>query len=274
MDERKGERSIVWNDWHEFGIEYGFSLRGGGVSQPPFQSLNLGLHVGDQIDDVVENRRRLCVEIGVPFESWTIAEQVHGTNVHHVRAENRGKGRVSREDAIPDTDALICNQTNLLLTAVFADCVPIWFLDRKQKAIAIAHAGWRGTVAGVSTETIFNMQRIFGTDLNDLQVKIGPSIGGCCYEVDHLVAESVYQTIEGWPKKIKDTIILQGNRSDRWYLDLKVLNRQIMIERGVPSANIRQSTACTSCDTRRFFSHRAEQGRTGRMAAWIIRKSE
>lgn len=244
------------------GLSAGFTSRIGGVSKAPLDELNCALHVGDDPAAVRENRRRVALAAGFAPQAWTCAEQVHGSRVHVVRAEERGAGFASRETAIAGADALVTDRADILLIAFYADCVPIFMLDPDSRAIALVHAGWRGTALNIVSRTAETMQRVFGSRPERLLAAVGPAIGACCYEVDRHVVEQI-----GAPAPARKA-------NGRYMLDLKDINRQFMIRAGLLPINIEVSGYCTSCSTDRFFSHRAENGRTGRMAAWIGWRNE
>lgn len=239
------------------GVRAGISLREGGVSAPPRDSLNCALHVGDEPDRVLENRRRLSRAAGFAPEDWTCGEQVHGSRVEVVTAADRGAGRLDRETAFADTDALITREPGVMLAAFFADCVPLIFYDPENRAAGIAHAGWRGTARNVAAETVKAMGEQFGTRPENLLAAIGPSIGPCCYEVDDTVVRQI------------GIISPDRKANGRYMLDLKEANRQFMIKAGLGPNHIEVSGYCTCCRTDLFFSHRGEGGTTGRMAAFI-----
>lgn len=262
-----GVRLLRIADWDERfpWLSAGFTTRVGGVSAPPWASLNVGLHVGDDDGDVAENRRRVAEAAGFGFEAWTCAEQVHGCEVAVVRASEAGAGRLSRADAIPSKDALVTDAPGLMLNAFYADCVPLWFVDPANRAVGLAHAGWRGAVADVAGETVRAMARAFGTVPSDVHAAVGPSIRGCCYEVDDAVAQHIPA----------DSGALKRSASPgRYLLDLAIFNRQKLTEAGIMPNRIEINQYCTGCRTDLFFSHRRENGRTGRMTAWIARKGQ
>ena len=248
------------------GLTAGFTLRGGGVSEAPWRSLNTALHVGDDPEHVIRNRRKVADALGWDFEAWTCAEQVHGNRVHVVTRMDRGKGRESRETAIPGADALITDEPDVLLTMFFADCVPLYFYDPDTNALGLAHAGWKGTVADVAGATVRAMAETYGTRPHRLLAAIGPSIGACCYEVDDAVLRHVRPLEDG-------ERFANPTAESRAKLNLKQLNRHLMIKAGILASRIEMSSWCTSCRTDLFFSHRAENGSTGRMMSWLGRKS-
>lgn len=246
-------------------ITAGFAGRNGGVSPAPYRSLNLGLHVGDDPAAVVENRQRLALAAGVPLPSWIYGEQVHDCQVQLVSAHHAGRGTLSREDAFPAKDAFVTNERGIVLAALFADCVPLYFLDPEHSAAGLAHGGWRGTVLGIASRTVQAMSRQFGTRPQAVRAAIGPSIGACCYEVEEGLISRIGTELgmEGEP------YFNPGPEQGKFMLNLQEINRKLMIEAGILPQHIEMSKLCTGCNPNRFFSHRMEQGRTGRMAAWI-----
>jgi YfiH family protein len=252
------------------GLTAGFSGRAGGVSSAPWNSLNIGLHVGDKKGDVIENRKLLTEDIGWPFEAWTCAEQIHGAAVHQVREGDRGRGRSSMKDTIQGCDGIMTDVEGILLTSFYADCVPLYFFDPEHRAVALAHAGWRGTVGGIAAETVRRMSEAYGTRPERLIAAIGPSIGECCYEVDGQVIAEVEALMNrlGLSETLALTCMIP-EASGKARLNLKELNRQIMIKAGILPTRIELSKWCTGCRVDLFFSHRMEGGKTGRMASWI-----
>lgn len=251
---------LTISEWEAEGIQIGFSTRWGGVSQSPYSSLNLGLHVGDNPENVRVNR-------GLWFKEWdsdgsdvTLGEQVHGTRIHWVSESDAGRGSQSLDSVIPGVDALVTTST-LGLMAFFADCVPVYFYHPKLQAVAIAHAGWKGTVGKIVLNTLEQFCNI-GGDPAECWVALGPSIGPCCYEVDERV-------ITGFQEGFQDAPFLEPVKPGHAMLDLWIANQVILREAGVPQENIWVAEICTSCHTDSFFSHRKEGPRTGRMAGWI-----
>ncbi|GIP48151.1 laccase domain protein [Paenibacillus sp. J53TS2] len=252
------------------GISVGFTGRSGGVSEPPYDRLNLAYHVGDEPLHVLENRRRLSEALGFSPEGWTCGEQVHGSAVAVVRAEDRGKGYLDRSSAFQETDGLVTNVPGILLTSFYADCVPLYFVDPVQRVVGLAHAGWKGTVRHIAAEMIETMERKFGSQRSEIRTAIGPSIGGCCYEVDEAVMEKVREALpdEGGSAKEKP-YASASDHAGKTMLNLKELNRIIMIKAGILPTHIECTRWCTSCHPEYFYSYRAQGGVTGRMASWI-----
>ncbi|MFX3636303.1 MAG: peptidoglycan editing factor PgeF [Candidatus Pristimantibacillus sp.] len=273
----KGPSLFLLSSWvdRDERLTAGFTGRDGGVSAAPWTSLNLGLHVGDSEADVIQNRQLLAESIGWPFDTWTSGEQVHGNAVHEVTSADRGKGRLSRASAIADTDALMTNVPDVLLASFYADCVPLYFYDPEHDAIALAHAGWKGTVLEIAAKTVQAMTEKFGTRPEVLLGAIGPSIDDCCYEVDGKVIEKLKPLLTSLQENehFSTDLMMKMVENGKAMVNLKQINRHIMIKAGILPIHIELSQWCTGCSGEQFFSHRMEGGMTGRMASWIgIRK--
>ncbi|ASS75842.1 hypothetical protein CIG75_13200 [Tumebacillus algifaecis] len=233
-----------------------FTTRNGG---------NLGLHVGDDPQRVIENREGIATELGVPLDAWVAGNQVHGSTVTVVTAKEKGRGARAQEDLLPDTDALITDVPGVALSTYAADCVPILFADDKRGAVGAAHAGWKGTVAKIAAKTVVAMKEEYGCDPAQLVVRIGPSIGPCCYEVDGAVVQGVRENFG----ELAD-LLLTPNENGRWQFDLWKANEQALLEVGVLPMHILREDRCTSCGVETYFSYRKEQGKTGRHAGVIV----
>lgn len=259
----KNEQYFLIEDWSSESLLAGFTTRNGGVSTRDFASLNVGLHVNDKHGDVCENRGIVTNLLGFSLESWVGAEQTHGKRVERVRIAHKGRGATNYETSLKDTDGFFTTQSGLLLTLCYADCVPLYFYSPKDHAVGIAHAGWQGTVKGIGKEMI----QVFsdeGIDVKDIKVVVGPSICENCYIVDDRViglVQNILEDVEENPYNL-----ISGNQ---YHLNLKELNKRIIMNSGIPEDNIRVSKLCTSCDDTLFFSHRRDQGSTGRMMSFI-----
>ncbi|AZR73024.1 multicopper polyphenol oxidase [Anoxybacter fermentans] len=247
-------------------VVHGFSTRIGGVSNPPFITLNLAFHVGDDPKAVIENRKRFCQVLGLQLKDLTAGEQVHGDKIRVVTGKDRGSGAFEYDTAFPCTDGFITNEPGVVLSSYYADCVPLYILDPIQKAVGLAHAGWKGTVKRIGARIIEAMSKNFGTRAEDCLIGIGPSIGPCCYEVDEHVINPLRVEFPYWEE------LVEVKENGRWNLNLWEINRRVFIETGVKPEQIETSGLCTSCRTDLFFSYRAEGGKTGRMASIIMLK--
>lgn len=239
------------------------TTRHGGVSQPPHGTLNMSFARPDDPAAVVENRRRVFRALEIMPERVVQAGQVHGNAVLVVDDQHAGRGALSRATLLsPPADALVTNTPDVYLLACFADCVPLLFFDPVRQAVGVAHAGWQGTVKQIGAATVHKMHEAFGTDPADLHVVIGPSAGACCYNVWPHVADTIKAAFPDDP----DILIERNGETmcDLWTANVATLQRS-----GVPHDQIEVSALCTICNADRFFSHRADDGQTGRFAAII-----
>lgn len=248
--------------WQEQGAQMVFTARGGGGSRPPYHSLNLGLHVGDVDEVVLENRRRMMKIFEAGLEDMVSCQQVHGNAVGVVKAEQRGQGAMSDQTSITGLDGMITDQPGLILATFYADCIPLLFFDPARQVVATAHSGWKGTYLRIAEKTVAAMVKKMGSCLENIQVFVGPGIGACCYRIQ---SELLYKVIDGF-SDFSD-IIYEDEVGYTW--DLKATNEQILMGAGIPADNIITCPLCTACDAGRFFSYRRDGGVTGRMGAAI-----
>jgi YfiH family protein len=246
-------------------VTCGVTSRAGGLSNGAFESLNLGMRTGDDYDAVVDNRAQLSLITSAFPDLLTFGQQVHGASVAVVTGDLIGSGAGDADAAIPDTDAMVTNIPDAPLVVLVADCCPVAFFDPVARAVGIAHAGWRGTAAGIVAETINNMTAEFGSDPADIIAGIGPSIGPCCYQV----GEEVVDQLEAVYPHLVDRVF-DRTRGEKPYFDLWQANRLIMNGAGLPDSNIETAGLCTVCHKDTFFSHRADGGNTGRFGALIM----
>ncbi|WP_100373279.1 peptidoglycan editing factor PgeF [Bacillus sp. FJAT-45037] len=242
----------------------GISTRDGGVSQPPFSSLNMGFHVQDNEQDVRENRVRLARKLRMPLERWVSSEQIHEATIQKISHQEKGLGATTLETAIKGTDGLYTRENGILLTSLYADCVPLLFFAPKHQAVGLAHAGWKGTVASIGPKMIDAWVNDEQIPIEDIKVAIGPCISGEAYEVDERPVEAVCKICP----LAEEKNIFYPNNQGRYQLDLRKLNQELLINQGVKKENILISTICTASDER-MYSYRAESGLTGRMMSYI-----
>jgi polyphenol oxidase len=253
------------------GISHGISTRHGGVSDPPYQSLNLGFSTPDDEARVAENRRRFATALGIAPDLLVSAHLTHGTDVAVFRADSPAswprewlpvRAGSARFCWVFETDGVVSNAPDLTFFLTAADCTPILFWDRVRGVIGAAHAGWRGTARGISGNVISAMASSFGSNPADVVVGIGPSMGPCCYTVGHEVVDTFSES------GISPVLVAEHGAIR---LDLWESNRKQLVDAGVPFDSIEIMGLCTGCHVSDFFSHRAEGGRTGRMACAIGR---
>lgn len=256
------ETFLTIEKWQELDptLKVGFSTRQGGISQGAFNSLNLGLHVSDKKAKVLNNREILAKNLSIPLNYWVSGAQVHGAQIKVVNQNQRGQGSIDISSSIPKVDGLITKDRNVLCTAFFADCVPLYFFDPQLGYIGIAHAGWRGTALGIA-EVMVNKFRDLGVRVENLLVAIGPAISQTKYEVDRVVIEQIPQ------KYLNITNCLQ--QDNRFLLDLQQLNSEILLQSGILRHNISRTNYCTYSADDLFFSYRRDKGKTGRMLGFI-----
>ncbi|MBN1259578.1 MAG: peptidoglycan editing factor PgeF [Anaerolineae bacterium] len=253
---RHQHNGLVWYEFTEPPQEFRHALltRIGGVSEGHCASLNLGSTVRDDPDAVVENHRRAFQAFGVTRDQIVSPYQVHGNHVARV-------GRTDGGSVIAATDALICQEPGVALLLRFADCAPVLFYDPIHRAIGLAHAGWRGVVAGIVPATIQAMQTAFDTASEDLWAGIGPAIGPEHYAVGPEVVEAISATLAPETQ-------VAPQREGQWFLDLpKAVEAQLRLA-GVQQ--IARSGLDTAGNTDEWYSHRAEAGRTGRFGVLVM----
>ena len=222
-------------------------------------TLNLALHVGDDVEKVLRNRKAFAEAVGVDANRFTTCQQVHGSKVVQVTKELVGSGAKDFTNTVADTDALITNLPDVPLMLFYADCVPVLLADLETGAIGLAHAGWRGTVANIGAKTLATMGEAFGTKPENVLAAIGPSIGACCYEVDDFVRDQASGYEEFFAPK----------GGGKYQLDLWGMNAKQLQDGGVLTENITVAGICTNDNVELFCSYRAEQGKTGRMGVCL-----
>ncbi|MBY6036174.1 peptidoglycan editing factor PgeF [Fictibacillus nanhaiensis] len=263
-------KHIALHSWQEENprIVAGFTTRDEGYSPMPFLSLNMGFHVNDDPVAVQKNRKSFAEEIKFPVQYWVGTKQVHGTDIVQIRKEDRGQGSLDFETAIPDADGIYTKEADVLLTSLYADCVPLYFYSPKHELIGLAHAGWRGSVGKIGPKMIQIWCEKESVNEEEIKIAIGPSIASCCYEVDDTVIKEVKAALGN----TAEPTVFMENEAGRYQLNLQRFNEILFIQSGILPENITISNQCTSCENDVFFSHRKEVGKTGRMMSFIGRK--
>jgi YfiH family protein len=242
-------------------VVQGFSTRLGGVSTGDCATMNFSVSRGDTEENVRENYRRMGKAMGFSPERLVLSWQTHTTNIRMVTEEDAGKG-FCRERDYRDIDGLMTNVPGIPLVTLYADCVPLFFLDPVKKVIAASHSGWRGTAAGMGRCTVKRMEEAYGCDPGDILAAIGPSICGNCYEIGPDVA----QFFAGEFLRSSQT------KPGKYQLDLQAANRRILEEAGVQPEHIIVGDICTCCNKELLFSHRGSMGHRGNMAGFLMLK--
>jgi YfiH family protein len=270
-------------------LVHGFSTRPGGTSKCyGGGNLNLGYTKEDSRESVEKNRSRFLLALGAmeqrrPWPLITL-KQIHSDVIHIVRTQVPGQLA---------GDGLVTNVPQIVLAVQTADCFPVLLVDQKNRAVGAFHAGWRGTVKRIVEKGLGVMQHAYGTQPQDVHVAIGPGIRECCYEVGEEVRsqfesqfaydrELFRELYSPDPVRQKYPLLFMnmrppghGDESTKLHLDLAEANRRQLLSAGVPESQISVLKHCTSCNRKKFFSHRAEKGTTGRMMAVVaIRKPD
>lgn len=223
------------------------STRLGGVSQGCFESMNLGFSRGDNKDHVLKNYQLFCGALDVPFESLVLSSQWHHNNILKVTNDHLGMG-IHRDRSYTDVDGLETRDSNIPLVTFYADCVPIYFYDTVKKKIAMTHAGWRGTASGIVKDLI-DLWVSEGSLTENIKTAIGPAVCKSCYEVTE-------EVVKAMPYDISTKHYDYYPDKDRYHIDLKGLNKDILLSLGILDKNIEVTDLCTKCQPELFFSHR------------------
>jgi hypothetical protein len=247
MEWREGE-GTRWLQAAMPGATAAFSTRVGGVSEPPFDGLNLGVFTEDEQDAVVENRRRLAAALGFPPDRIAIGRQVHGAELKIHSGPQTPNPFFAPGGPVPEVDGHVSAEPDLALLVFVADCVPVALAG--PGGVAMLHCGWRGLAAGIVAKGV--------ESIGATNAAIGPSIGPCCYEVGEEVLDAFADLGDG---------IGSGSM-----LDLPEVARRLLLEAGVE--RVETAGLCTSCEPGLFFSHRRDDGRTGRQAGLVWRDGE
>jgi len=253
---------LRWDDAFAWRACVAVTTRHGGVSRPPYDSLNLGLHVGDRGEDVVTNRDRAARSVGMSLDELVFARQIHGTAVTRVGPKQAGRGSRSEADALADTDILVTTSPDIALVIMVADCVPIALLDPEARVIAAVHAGWRGTAGGAVRAALAAMFEA-GARPERVRAYLGPAVEPQRYQVGDEVRNALARAVE--PASLDDGVA-RPDGPGHWLVDLVAANRQQLCAAGLRLEAITESGMNTSDPN--LFSDRAERpcGRFGLLA--------
>jgi len=231
-----------------------FTTRHGGISKTPFDSLNLAFHVNDNPTDVHQNHLLLAKELGYEAEKLIYMRQIHSDSIVIV-------DEMMDFNSPPECDALISNRPHVPLMVMSADCTPILMYDSTHNAIAAIHAGRAGALNEILPKTLEAMKAEYGTTSDTVMIFLGPSIQGCCYEVNETIAR---ETVE---KGYSDALRREDTKV---FLDVNTILLLQLHSLGVKKENIEVVNHCTSCQCDTYFSYRADAHHTGRIAGVII----
>jgi hypothetical protein len=240
-------------------VRHAIFTRQGGVSEKPWDTLNLGGTVGDDPQHVQKNRHRVFEALGLNINSLYDVWQVHSADI--VCTDQPRPERTTHLKA----DAILTDRPGVTLFMRFADCVPLLLFEPKRGVIGLVHAGWKGTVSRIAERAVLTMHQQYGSSPKDILAMIGPSIGPDHYEVGQEVIYQVQSTFGPHAERLLTKY--NGERSGRLHLDLWAANQQVLLDAGV--RQIEMSGICTACQLDDWYSHRAESGRTGRFGALV-----
>ena len=260
------ENGICWEEstlLAEAGLRHGVTGRSGGVSEAPFQSLNLGLHVDDRTQDVLENRRRLMAVLNCDLPQLTTARQTHEDHIIAVGQTEIGRGAGSYADAFPHTDALMTNLPGVPLMMCVADCVPVILFDPVKSVCAVVHDGWRGTAQRLAAKTVLAMQLAYGSKPKDILAYIGPSISKAHFEVSEDTAMTFQNLGPAYGACTE-------HQEGIWRVDLWKANHLLLTDAGLVPEHIETTTSCVFDQADKFSSYRRDGGHTGRMGAFAV----
>ena len=240
-----------------------FTTRFGGVSEGILSSMNIAIKEGEQPENVEQNLSILASALDFGLENLVCTRQIHSDIVRVVtRADHVS---VFHRD-YPECDGIVTNDPGTALMIYTADCTPLLFHDPVTGAVGAAHAGWRGTAAGIAAKTVEAMVREFGCDPKNIRAAIGPNIGYCCFETDRDVPDAMVAALG---EAAKPFIRPNG---DKYYVNLKEINALWLRKAGV--AQIEISDACTVCQSDVYWSHRVTRGERGSQGAIIVCKEK
>ena len=248
----------------ERGVLNCFTSRVGGVSEKPFDTLNMSFsRPTSRAEDVLRNYTILCGALGISVEQLVLVNYCHGDGVELVGRKERGNG-VLYPNRLPECDAIMTNDPGTALLTIHADCTSFIVFDPVKRAIAAAHAGWKGTILKIGAKTIARMAETFGSDPADCIVGIGPNIGFDKFEVDLPVVEQFREQFAGHEG------IIRSKPNGKYLIDLSACAVIQFKEAGVREENITVSGCCTYSDPDRFFSYRRDGRSSGSMAEILM----
>ncbi len=236
------------------GVSALFTTRHGGVSKAPYTTANLAFHVGDNPVDVLHNHDLLATSLDYRRNSLIHMRQIHSDNIVIIDESHTF-------DNPPECDALITNHRSTPLMVMSADCTGILLYDPIQKAIGAVHAGRAGALNQILPKTIQKMADAFGSHCTDLHIVLGPSIHGCCYEINETIAIETQK--QGYPQALQ-------RENGKIFLDVNTILLQQLQELGITPERIEVIDHCTSCRCDEYFSYRADKQHTGRIAGVIM----
>lgn len=242
------------------GLVAGFTTRNGGVSRAPYNSLNLGFNTADLLAHVEGNRSTFCRAFEVPQNQLLTVNQVHGNDLLVIDESNPDLSHFLKVEV----DGVVTDQPGIMLGILVADCFPVLLWDAEKQVVAAVHVGWRGAASGILKKAVTAMTQHFHCAVEQIQVAVGPGIGAHRFEVDRPVRDAFRQGSGFWDE-ISNEVSL-----GHWQVDLGLSCRLQLEQAGLSPARIEGATECTCCHQELFFSHRRDEGTTGRQLGFIM----
>lgn len=237
-------------------VKHCFTTKRGGVSKDEYAEMNLRLNCSDDINNVRQNFKIISDTIGIDYKKLVFSNQVHEDNIYTVTKNDIGKG-LTYPVELKSADGLICAYSGVPIVTFYADCVPLFFLDKKNKVMALSHSGWKGTIKRIGQKTIQKMKIEYNSQPEDILCAIGPSIGVCHFEVGDDIKEL-------FKSEFGDSVI---EKKDKYHVNMQKAILMQFESEGIPVNNITSADICTYCNYDTLFSHRKTNGRRGNMAA-------
>ena len=260
LKEKDNVKYLIITEFEETNlVNHCFSTRIGGVSKGEAGTLNFGFGRKDTRENVLENYKIICKTIDVDYNNLVLTDQVHDTKVYKVTEKDAGKG-ITRESDIKSIDAFITNVPGIPIVTFHADCIPVFFLVPENKAIGLAHSGWKGTFGNICKNVVDKMKAEYGTNPKDLICGIGPSILQCHFEVDTDLADMFAQKYGGEFIKMYD----------KPHINLTAIVEKQLKECGVEK--VIQSDICTFCNNDIYYSYRGDNHKTGSLISIMALK--
>ena len=248
------------------GVEAFSTTRGKVEGRNAYSGVNLCDYVGDDALRVLNARIELAMQLGVDLDDLVMPRQTHSCRVAVIDDRFRSLDIDKQEEALEGVDALVTKLTGVVIGANTADCVPIVLVDSQSGVIAVAHAGWRGTVGCIANAVVEEMCRQ-GASAERIQAAMGPSICQDCFEVGDEVVDAFQKA-----RFDLDGIMQRQAATGKAHIDLRAANRDVLIAAGVPASNIVMSNHCSRCEPDRFFSARRLGTASGRTLTAIVKR--
>ena len=245
------------------GASFIFSTRLHGISSPPFASLNMAYTTADDPERIRTNRELFFRHLGEDARHAIYMQQTHGKDIAIASKADIGRGASDYQSGFPATDGILTDCPGLMVCGCFADCVPVWLYDPFRRAGGVIHAGWKGTAQAIARAGVHAMVQHFNSQLEQIIVGIGPSIGPCCFFVDEATCSEILSSL---PEEEREGVVT-GQSESGMYVNLWQINIRQLELAGVLSANIYLAGQCTCCEADLYHSFRRDKDNSGRMTA-------